>query len=1190
MTQGGQQEQPYFFSETDAPSSLYRHGGVAPGAEALVVAKIAAQESGLTPLYIAPDEEHMRQMLHMLQFLETGREVICFPAWDCLPYDRVSPSAAAIGARLAALGRLLQRQRQADNAAPVIVLTTVAAVTQKILPRRALEDTTLRIVKGGTVQTEILQTTLSANGYHRVETVREAGEFALRGSIIDIYPAAGENPVRVDLFGEEVETLKYFDPADQRSGEDAPELLIQPVSEIFLNTETIKNFRGAYREIFGAVTRKDDDALYSAVSEGRKYAGMEHWLPLFYGETETLPDYLPGTVVPILTEEAEGARQSRLEQVYDFYEARRINLSEQALTAPYKPIPPELLYLDHAAWNGLLEKLPKTHFLLPFSVPETSSDAVAGRVAEENIRAGRDFSDVRVREDVNLYDAAVGHVQELQNAGKPVLIAGYSEGACTRLQSVLTAHGLSALREVGGMGSFAGLKKNTAGIAVLPLERGFETPDFAVITEQDLLGDRLIRPGAAKKRGRRRMQEVLDDLSVLNAGDLVVHEQHGIGRFAGLEAVTVGGVPHDCLKIEYAGGDKLFVPVEHIEVLSRFGNDNAAAALDRLGGAGWQSRKKKVKKDLMALAEELLRIAAARVLRKTDSLQAESGIYQEFSARFPYPETEDQDNAIRDVIEDLGRDYAMDRLICGDVGFGKTEVALRAAFVAAMAGVQVAVLTPTTLLCRQHYQEFSARFRGFGLKIGQLSRLVQPKVAKQTREGLKDGSVNIVIGTHALLSDKIAFNHLGLVIVDEEQRFGVKQKEKLKKLREEVHVLTMTATPIPRTMQLSMAGIRDMSLITTPPVDRLAVRTFVSPFDSVVIREALLRERHRGGQSFYVCPRVSDMAKIERRLKELVPELKFTTAHGQMDSAELEERVTAFYDGHFDILVSTAIIESGLDIPNANTMIVHRADMFGLAQLYQIRGRIGRSKQRGYAYLTYDEKKPLTKTALQRLQVLDRLDTLGAGFQLASHDLDIRGAGNLLGEDQSGHIREIGVELYQKMLEEAVAEIRLRQAGGGTAAEEGARPEWTPQINLGIAVMIPERYVSDLHLRLSLYRRLGTLATEQEIEGFAAEMIDRFGDLPEEVENLLETITIKYLCRRAGVEKLEAGPKGATVSFYKNEFANVESLVAYIAEAAGTVKLRGDQSLVFVRSWHEAAQRIEGSKRILRDLIRLTES
>ena len=588
---------------------------------------------------------------------------------------------------------------------------------------------------------------------------------------------------------------------------------------------------------------------------------------------------------------------------------------------------------------------------------------------------------------------------------------------------------------------------------------------------------------------------------------------------------------------------------------------------------------------LMRIAGKLMEVAAARQLRKADSLHIEKEAYDHFAARFPYAETEDQARSINAVLQDLAGTYPMDRLVCGDVGFGKTEVAIRAAYVAAKAGVQVALVVPTTLLARQHYAEFMRRFDGTGLRIAQLSRMVSPKEAEKIRKDLSEGHVDIIIGTHALFANRTQFAHLGLLIIDEEQRFGVKQKEKLKELKADVHVLTLTATPIPRTLQLSLSGVRELSLITTPPVDRLAIRTFVLPFDPVVIREALLREHHRGGQSFYVCPRISDLETVQETLKDLVPELKTVTAHGRMAATDLDARMTAFYDGQYDILLATNIIESGIDIPSANTMVVHRADMFGLAQLYQIRGRIGRSKQRAYAYLSVDPKKKLTDQGQKRLEVIATLDTLGAGFQLASHDMDIRGAGNLLGEEQSGHVREVGIELYQQMLEEAVVAAK----SGVDMDDLQNQSDWSPQINLGLSMLIPELYVPDLGVRMTLYRRLSDLETSAEIERFAAELIDRFGVLPEEVENLLETAKIKQLCRLAGIDRLEAGPKGAVFGFYMDQHAKPEMLLKWMEERRTQVKLRPDQRISLSGNWENPKQRLKPVRRMMKELAALAE-
>jgi transcription-repair coupling factor (superfamily II helicase) len=611
-------------------------------------------------------------------------------------------------------------------------------------------------------------------------------------------------------------------------------------------------------------------------------------------------------------------------------------------------------------------------------------------------------------------------------------------------------------------------------------------------------------------------------------------------------------------------------------VLSRYGSEDAAAQLDRLGGVAWQSRKARVKARIRDIAGELIEIAAERQLREGEAMAPPEGMYDEFAARFPYPETEDQEKAIRDTLGDLASGKPTDRLICGDVGFGKTEVALRAAFAAVMAGTQVAVVVPTTLLARQHYRSFAERFAGLPVRIEQLSRFVAAKRAEQVKADMAQGRVDIVIGTHALLAKGISFKHLGLLVVDEEQHFGVAQKERLKKLKANVHVLTLTATPIPRTLQMALAGVREMSIIATPPVDRLAVRSFVMPYDPVVVREAILRELHRGGQCFYVVPRVSDIAEVEREIKNLVPEIKLAVAHGQLSPLTLEKVMQVFDERGADLLLCTDIVESGLDIPTANTLIVHRADMFGLAQLYQLRGRIGRGKIRAYAYLTLPPGKLLSEAAQKRLEVMQTLDQLGAGFTLASHDLDIRGAGNLLGEEQSGHIREVGIELYQHLLEEAIGSAR-----GGKAEGE---MDWTPQIALGTPVLIPESYVADLNVRLGLYRRIAALVDRREIESFAAELIDRFGSLPAEVDNLLEIIAIKNLCRLAGVEKVEAGEKGAAITFHKNMFANPAGLVAWIGKQAGGVKLRPDQRLIVIRDWEALRDRVKGIESLLAQL------
>jgi transcription-repair coupling factor (superfamily II helicase) len=810
--------------------------------------------------------------------------------------------------------------------------------------------------------------------------------------------------------------------------------------------------------------------------------------------------------------------------------------------------------------------------MTPFDIPEGQGQ----QVIDAGTRQGRNFAAERAEPGGNVFEAVTRHVQALQAARKHVVIALWSEGARERMSHVLADHALTNLAPVRSWQDALALPPHQVALAVLGLESGFETADAAVVGEQDILGDRLVR----QRRGGKRPENFISEVTSLTAGDLVVHVDHGIGRFVGLRAIEAAGAPHDCLEIHYAGGDKLFLPVENIELLSRYGSEESQVDLDRLGGGAWQARKARMKRRILEIAGELIKIAAERQLREAPKLVPEHGPYDEFCAGFPYEETDDQQAAIDTVLGELAAGRPMDRLICGDVGFGKTEVALRAAFVTAMNGRQVAVVVPTTLLARQHTKTFIDRFRGFPVKIGQASRLVPSKELTQVRKGIADGTIDIVIGTHALLGKSIAFRDLGLLIVDEEQHFGVQHKEKLKQLRAEVHVLTLTATPIPRTLQLALSGVRELSIIASPPIDRLAVRTFVSPFDPLIVREALLRERYRGGQCFYVCPRIEDLAGAKDFLDKHVPEMKVTVAHGQMPPTVLDDIMSAFYDGKYDVLLSTTIIESGLDIPTANTLIVHRADRFGLSQLYQLRGRVGRAKVRAYSLFTLPVDRKITVQAERRLKVLQSLDTLGAGFQLASHDLDIRGAGNLLGEEQSGHIKEVGFELYQQMLEEAVTSLKAGIAGP-------VADRWSPQISIGTPVMIPEDYVADLPVRLSLYRRLSEIEDERDIEGFGAELVDRFGPLPVEVEHLLQIVAIKALCRQANVEKIETGPKGAVVSLRDNSFANPERLVGFIREQ--DARVRPDQKIVFFDDWETPEERLKGAAQILRSLVRLAQ-
>jgi len=1139
-------------------------------------------ESGVGAwLHVCRDDGRMARFAAALGFFHPHINTLTFPAWDCLPYDRVSPNGEITSRRIDTLTRLAGGEEKR----PLVVLTTVNALVQRVPPRRLFDGRVLTLGRGGRMPLDRLQSFFRNNGYFRTDTVREPGEFAVRGGIVDLYPAGAATPIRLDFFGDNLESLRSFDPLTQRSVGALDRFTLHPVSEVLLDDAAIQRFRSRYREAFGAVG--GDDPLYEGVSAGRRQAGMEHWLPFYYESLETLFDYLPGAPVSFDYQAAE-ARAHRLESIADFYAARQSMAGGRARgTAPlYRPVPPEQMFLDEAQWQQALQGRAVVQ-LSPFALPEegpapagfspAGGGGTQGEAFDAGARPAKNFSFERADPKVQLFDAVRDYLAAAQKSGRRAVIAAYSEGSADRLATVLHEHGLGEVRRVADGAALTKLPKAVVGFAILPLEEGFATDALVLLGEQDILGDRLART----PRRRRNVDEFITEAASLADGDLVVHAEHGIGRYEGLVTIDVAGAPHDCLKVLYAGDDRLFVPVENIEILSRYGSEEAGAQLDRLGGVAWQSRKARVKQRIREIAGELIRIAAERQLHPGETLVPPEGLYEEFAARFPYPETEDQLRAIEDTLGDLAAGRPMDRLICGDVGFGKTEVALRAAFIAAFAGGQVAVIVPTTLLARQHYRSFSERFAGLPVHVGQLSRLVAPKDAKQIKSDLAEGKIEIVIGTHALLAKDVRFAHLGLVVVDEEQHFGVAQKERLKHLKADVHVLTLTATPIPRTLQLALSGVREMSIIATPPIDRLAVRTFVMPFDSVVVREAILRERDRGGQIFYVAPRIADLDEVREELRKMVPEIRVAVAHGRMSPTELETVMTAFDERAFDLLLSTNIIESGLDIPTANTLIVHRADMFGLAQLYQLRGRIGRGKVRAYCYLTLPEKKKLAPTALRRLDVMQTLDTLGAGFQLASHDLDIRGAGNLLGDEQTGHIREVGIELYQQMLEEAVAAAKTE---GGP---EEAADAWSPQITIGTPVLIPDTYVADLGVRLGLYRRIAQLGDRRERDAFAAELIDRFGKLPAAVENLLQIIAIKRACREAGVERVEAGPKGAVITLRGNRFANPAGLVELIQKNAGTLRLRPDQKLVYLRNWEDAKERLAGVARLLQALVKL---
>ena len=1132
--------------KADTPLTLAQ---VARGAQPLVMADLARASTGRA-VFIAPDDSAMRAIVDAAAFFAPELEVIEFPAWDSLPYDRASPALSISARRLSALFRL-----QAGKAKAQLVVTTANAVLQRVLSPFRIRESVREFKPGMEIGRESLGLLLQKQGYGRTDTVIDKGEYAVRGSIVDIFPSGMDEALRLDFFGDELESLRTFDPNTQMSTGRLDSHLLLPASEALLDEDSIKRFRSRYREMFGA--NATQDPLYEAVSDGRRLAGMEHWLPLFEEKLATLFDHLGKDDLIVIDQASIAAADERVKDISDYYD-QRTAITGQA-KGNYRPLKPDALYLTGEELKKALEAAP-AHRTTPFDEPE--SDKVVGF----GFRSGRDFAPERARGD-NVYPVLADHLKSLAKAGKRPLLAAYSKGSRSRIASILEEAGTPVQMAETWQEALGLSAKGKPAAMILPVEASFANDEMELLTEQDILGDRLVR----RKKKRKDSDAFLAELQALSVGDLIVHTEHGIGKYLGLEPIAVGKSKHDCVQLEYKGGDKLFIPVENIDVLSRYGSSEEAVMLDRLGGEAWQKRRARLKERINEIAGELMQVAAQRALRKAPVFEIDEGPFNQFLDRFQYDETDDQERAIEDVLGDLESGKPMDRLVCGDVGFGKTEVALRAAFVAAMNGQQVAVVAPTTLLARQHFENFAARFNGFPLKVGRLSRLVPARELKETREGLENGQVDIVVGTHAILSKQTKFKNLGLVIVDEEQRFGVTHKEKLKQLRADVHMLTLTATPIPRTLQMAMTGLRELSTIQTPPVDRLAVRTYVMEWDDMVMREALLREHHRGGQSFIVVPRISDMEQISDWLHENVPEIKFVSAHGQMSAGEIEERMSAFYEGQYEVLLATTIVESGLDLPSANTIIIHRADIFGLAQLYQLRGRVGRSKLRAYAYLTYAQDTQLSEVAEKRLKVLGDLDSLGAGFQLASHDLDIRGAGNLLGDEQSGHIREVGFELYQSMLEDAILAAKAGELG------LEAKPERvSPQITVDAPIMIPEDYVPDLAVRMALYRRLNDAADKAEIEALAAEMIDRFGELPSATANLVRLIEIKHQAIEANIAKVDVGAQGTLVTFHNDDFPDPMGLLGYVDRLKGTAKLRPDMKLVISRAWNSPESRLNG--------------
>ncbi len=1108
----------------------------------LLVPDMATQAAAPLVL-IARDHAQLVQWHEQLQFLMGEGQTHIFPAWDTQPYDRQPPDAQLQAQRAATLHALAKQQVK-------VLVTSTNAMVQRVVPATQTPQA-ISVQQGKNYDPAELVKQLVGMGYQRVNTVLEAGEVAQRGGIVDVFPPLGES-IRLDFFDDELDQLHTFDPLNQRTEQELKEALIVPAAELVPGEAEIATFRAKFREHFSTV----DDPLYVALSSGQRPSQWLHYLPFFVAdELPLLTDILPEESIYIAAHDTPEAMQQRFSAVNEMYLLRE---EDRGAEQPYRPVPPQSMFASEEEleqWQQTLNWRLET----PFSDGEKTTLELPLHTHEFVSQSQPQLA----------YKQAAEHIDSVLQKGGRVILSAQTQAALTRLERGLAEAGVAQMSLASDWQSAQ--KGPRCRLALSALGRGYvlNNQQLSVLTAQDVTGVQEQRRVYRKRRSKDA--DMVQHFSELAPGDYVVHEEHGVGRFEGLITMDVGGGVQDFLHLTYTGDDRLYVPVDALEVISRHSSAEAGAvSLDKLGGAAWQARKAKAKADLMEMADAVVGVAAEREMMSGHAYPPPDGLYEEFCVRFGHEPTPEQQRTFDEVQDDLTSGRAMDRLVVGDVGFGKTEVALRAAFLAAAGGKQVAVLCPTTLLARQHLDVFKKRFADFPFNVRGLSRLTPAKEVKETKERLKSGGVDIVVGTHALLAKSIQFKSLGLLVVDEEQRFGVAHKERLKELKANVDVLTLTATPIPRTLQQSLGGMRQLSTITTPPVDRLAIRSYVTPFDGPLLREAVMRELHRGGQVYVVTPRIEDIPELRDTIERLVPEVSLRVAHGQMPEQVLDRTMTDFYDNKFQLLIATTIIESGIDVARANTMIINRADRFGLAQLYQLRGRVGRSNVRAYAYFLLPPR-GVNEQAERRLRILQRLNGLGAGFMLASYDMDLRGAGNLLGKQQSGHIREVGFELYQKLLNEALAAKRRQQQSPEAVPE--VVEDFVPQLSLGVSYLIPERYVPDPATRMQLYRRLAQAKDAEAITDFADELKERFGQYPDDVTRLLQVMTLRNQCRVLNIAKLEVGDKGAVVAFHNNQATNPVALMQFIQAKAGQVSVRPDQRLVLHSMWGADAQK-----------------
>jgi transcription-repair coupling factor (superfamily II helicase) len=1074
-----------------------------------------SEEARTSPLlHLTTGERRADELARAVGGFAPDLEVLVFPAWDCLPYDRAPPSREIMGRRVAALCRLAE-----GRSAPLVIATPGSAL-QRVPPRETWARATTELRIGQPLVVESLQSELERLGYVVDERVDEVGEAALRGRAIDIFPAATPLPVRIEHRDGAISAIHSYDPATQLTTSDLERVRIRPASEV--------------------VSAPGEEPL-------QRFPGMEHWLPECYGALQTIFDYLPGARLIL-----DGRAQERLEaafaQIADAYESRTRLRPERA--AGQRPPHPSQMYLDRKEWEERLAS--------------GSVTTLEARPAEASARPVPSFAG-----ESRPFRKLAALVEEQQQEGRRVILAAPHATDLARMEEGLGRCLDLPVRRMSAWRCAAGEKAGVLSL-VLDLEDGFIDPHrrLAIVTASEMFGS---RAQAARAQVAQPLALAGTEIE-FRLGDAVIHMDHGVGVLRGIERVEAEGSAGDLIRLEYAGEATLMVPAAETGKLWRYGAAADAVSLDRLEGEAWEKRRAAVEREIRDTAERLAAVIRARQGTTAERLVPPSRAYERFVAGFPYAETPDQLAAVEDCLKDLASGRPMNRLVCGDVGFGKTEVALRAAAAVALAGKQVAVVAPTTVLVRQHMATFERRFAGLGLKLGHLSRLVTPAEAREVKKGLTNGEIRIVLGTHAIAGKGIRFKDLGLVVIDEEQRFGAAHKAQLRALSEGVHVLTLTATPIPRTLQAAMVALQDISVIATPPALRQPIRTFVMPFDEATVREALVRESRRGGQSFVVCPRIEDIAPMATRLRALVPDLDLFVAHGQMPPEEIDDAMVRFGDGEGDVLLATNIIESGLDVPRANTMLVWRADRFGLAQLHQLRGRVGRGRVRGIAYLMTDPAKKIAKATRKRLETLESLDRLGAGFAISARDLDQRGAGDLLGEEQAGHMKLIGVGLYQHLMRRAL------EAARGEALDE----EWSPDLNIGAPGSIPETYVPEPEVRINLYARAAAVASEEDVEAFAAEMDDRFGRPPGDARRLLWHLRLKALSRAAEVARVDAGPQAIALTFRRDRSADA-AVARLIERAKGALEWRGER-LVWPKQQEDEEQRLNDVSRLLRRL------